>query len=298
MGHLSNMRALTLGALTFALALPGACSKERDSLDEGDEGREEATSTATAGATTTASGSAGSGASTSAESGEGEEAGEAGTAANPIPIDCGGVIYACADGMDNDGDGKVDAADPECVSPCDDDEGSFATGIPGDNMDCKQDCFFDGNSGSGDDKCDYNLRCDPADPGAGTNCAYREGAGGCERQVGPDCLEACQGLVPNGCDCFGCCEVQNGDETVHVFLGSADPECSLAQLDKCARCTPTTDCNNECIPGDCEVCFGGELPPGCEEAGCPDGFSACDAETAACPEGTYCVTGCCYPLQG
>ena len=36
--------------------------------------------------------------------------------------------------------------------PLDNDESSFATGIPGDNMDaCKQDCFFDGNSGMGDD---------------------------------------------------------------------------------------------------------------------------------------------------
>src|SRR5204863_6684485 len=54
----------------------------------------------------------------------------------------------CSDGIDNDGDGKIDYNDPECVGPLDNDEGTYATGIPGDNVDaCKQDCFFDGNSG-------------------------------------------------------------------------------------------------------------------------------------------------------
>ena len=68
----------------------------------------------------------------------------------------------CSDGNDNDGDGKIDYDDPECVGPLDNDESSFATGIPGDNMDaCKQDCFFDGNSGAGDDHCDWQLKCDP-----------------------------------------------------------------------------------------------------------------------------------------
>ncbi len=39
--------------------------------------------------------------------------------------------------------GRLTANDPECVGPCDNDEGKFATGIPGDNIDaCKQDCFL------------------------------------------------------------------------------------------------------------------------------------------------------------
>ena len=60
------------------------------------------------------------------------------------------------------------------------------TGIPGDNMDDehsgKVDCYYDGNSGQGDDKkhpcCDANMCCngdpddgevDPNDPGTGTD---------------------------------------------------------------------------------------------------------------------------------
>jgi hypothetical protein len=42
----------------------------------------------------------------------------------------------------------------------DNDESSFATGIPGDNIDTvNQDCFFDGNSGGGDDGCDIHVCC-------------------------------------------------------------------------------------------------------------------------------------------
>ena len=53
---------------------------------------------------------------------------------------CVGKMYACGDCMDNDGDGKIDAEDVECINPCDDDEGSFATGIPGD-ADCSIEKF-------------------------------------------------------------------------------------------------------------------------------------------------------------
>ena len=77
----------------------------------------------------------------------------------------------CSDGIDNDGDGKIDYNDPECVGPLDNDEGTFATGIPGDNSDaCKQDCFFDGNSGMGDDGCEWQLKCDPMTNNA--DCPY------------------------------------------------------------------------------------------------------------------------------
>ena len=70
----------------------------------------------------------------------------------------------CSDGIDNDGDGKIDYDDPECVGPLDNDESSFATGIPGDNMDaCKQDCFFDGNSGAGRRRLQLAAEVRPAE---------------------------------------------------------------------------------------------------------------------------------------
>src|SRR5689334_2847679 len=49
----------------------------------------------------------------------------------------------CSNCKDDDGDGKVDGDDPQCTGPLDNDEASFATGIPGDNIDAvDQDCFF------------------------------------------------------------------------------------------------------------------------------------------------------------
>src|SRR3954464_11019356 len=73
---------------------------------------------------------------------------------------CGNHVCQCNNGIDDDGDGNVDGFDVECTGGIDDEEASFATGIPGDNRDPKwQDCFFDGNSGAGDDRCRYPTGC-------------------------------------------------------------------------------------------------------------------------------------------
>jgi hypothetical protein len=83
---------------------------------------------------------------------------------------CGAGGCACNNGLDDDGDGLIDAADPECVGAMDNDESSFATGMPGDNRDPKwQDCFFDGNSGAGDDR----LRDHPVLPRS-LRCVHTE----------------------------------------------------------------------------------------------------------------------------
>ncbi len=211
-------------------------------------------------------------------------------------IDCNGKVWQCGNGIDDDGDGKVDADDPECTGPCDDDEGSFQTGIPGDNMDCKQDCFFDGNSGSGDDKCEWNLKCDPENPGANIGCPYTPSPQ-CNNMQGDldQCKAFCEQYVPNGCDCWGCCRVSTPNGDVDIFL-NGDPECSLDNLGACESCTYQAEiCGNPCSPEDCELCFGqDELPPGCTDPTCPDNLTPC-AQQADCPEGYYCQTGCCYP---
>lgn len=213
------------------------------------------------------------------------------------PLDCGGTVYACGNGEDDDDDGLVDLMDPECTGPCDDDESSFATGIPGDNMDCKQDCFFDGNSGQGDDGCIWNLRCDPENPGAEIGCEYT-GGNNCENESqaswDQECIDFCLPFVPPGCDCFGCCTVSTEDGDVNVFLNSdEDGECALDNLDACQSCTINDDCGNPC-DGECELCFGqDELPEGCDEAECKFG-DACEV-VADCPNDWYCLQGCCLP---
>lgn len=246
---------------------------------------------------------------------------------------CGSHLCACSDGDDNEGDGLSDGFDSECTGPFDDDEGSFATGIPGDNRDPKwQDCFFDGNSGAGDDDCRYHTECLTGERAADdSSCQLTEA-----------CVEYCAPLTPPGCDCFGCCEVSQGDTTINVMLGET---CSLDQLDDedaCPRCQPTDTCANEC--GECELCLGqtledlpsscfgvtpppgsgadggpGETPPGSgADGGAPsdpgdpgdptttsppdgpgnvcDNGEACVASTE-CSAGSYCRLGCCTPFQ-
>ncbi len=163
----------------------------------------------------------------------------------------------CSDGKDNDGDGKVDAADPECVGPCDNDEGSFATGIPGDNVDaCKQDCFFDGNSGQGDDGCEWNLKCDPANPGASAAkaCPYDATFKNCPTAQSMKCIDNCRKLTPNGCDCFGCCAVTVNGQPANVMLVASCTAATFGDAKACPRCTPNTACVNTCDK--CEICVG------------------------------------------
>src|SRR5690606_34444434 len=94
-------------------------------------------------------------------SGSGDGGGSGTVDAPPFSGECtvGGTVE-CSDCADNDADGKIDGFDPECSGPADDREDSFATGIPGDNMDATdQDCFFDGNSGAGNDGCNQHVCC-------------------------------------------------------------------------------------------------------------------------------------------
>lgn len=211
-----------------------------------------------------------------------------------VPVKCDGKLYECGDCIDNDMDGKIDNADVECLSPCDDDESIFASGLPGDNVDpCSQDCYFDGNSGSGDDKCNWNLKCDPNNPG-GEDCPYDPNYKNCPDMQNEQCNSFC--LVPNGCDCFGCCSITVGDKNYDVYLG--DDQCSLDNIENCAQCTKNDGCVNPCEPDNCEVCFGQELPPGCDEPTCDKG-DACTVDSMGnddCPAGTFCSTGCCVAI--
>ena len=222
------------------------------------------------------------------ESGDGDGDGDV-----PELLPCGNKLYECGDTLDNDMDGLIVLDDPECISPCDDNEGTFKTDLPGQNNDCKQDCYFDSNSGGGDDTCEWNLQCDPLNPGAQIGCEYDPNFAMCELEMPDTCLDFCVPLVPNGCDCFGCCEI----EGQFVYLDGA--QCSLDNLDMCESCTFYDNCNNSCEPENCELCFGqdpDDLPPECEEPECPDELTPCFDESE-CLEGQFCQTGCCVDIE-
>jgi hypothetical protein len=267
-----------------------------------------------------AGGSAGSGGGSGGTAGVGGGAGGAGGSAS---LGCPINPSACTDGIDNDGDGKIDSDDPECVGTCDNDEGSYATGISGDNIDaCKQDCFFDGNSGMGDDGCEWNLKCDPASPGAhaAKACPYDPNYKNCPTKQSDQCIKNCQRLTPNGCDCFGCCAVTANGKTFNVMLVSTCKGNLLGDPNACPPCTQQTSCVNTC--GKCEVCVGKPAPdPSCAippppgsdagmadggqvmgdagtppppaEGPCASGVTYCGPGGTACSAGAVCLTGCC-----
>jgi hypothetical protein len=260
----------------------------------------------------TGSGSGGSGSSGRSGSGAAGSSGTSGDAGLGEDINvlelCGGPC-ACADGEDNDGDGVSDGFDTECTGPADNDEDSFATGISGDNMDPKwQDCFFDGNSGAGDDDCRYHTDC---------LTGVKE-AGDPDCTVSQQCLDFCGARTPNGCDCFGCCTIRAADGSdLNVVISE---QCQEENLDECTTCTPSTQCGNEC--GECELCPGktvADLPDSCSnppdggtagaggsggnDAGPPPPGYTCDngavicAEQDDCPSTAYyCSFGCCQAL--
>lgn len=206
-----------------------------------------------------------------------------------FPATCAGRTYACGDCMDNDDDGLIDAEDPGCIGACDNSENIYGLAIPGgDTPNCRRDCYFDDDQGAGNDGCAWDSRCDPLSPDAPT-CNYDPSGGGvsCVEEQSSTCMDTCRPLVPNGCDCFGCCELPGGSGNF-VFLGST-PEAGVARCgpetvdnpDSCRACTPLEACFNPC--GYCELCLGKTtLPPEClgeppVDAGVPgDGGSVDD----------------------
>jgi hypothetical protein len=276
--------------------------------------------------------------------------GGAGGAPPMVIAYCQNQVYQCGNTIDDDMDGLIDSQDPDCLGPCDNTENGYYGGIPGQaGPGCLQDCYWDSNSGSGNDGCYWNHKCDPLSVAPnyypewwyGNKCVYDPNANtsgtplSCDELLNTQpatCLEICPQLTPNGCDCFGCCELPAGSGSF-VWLGTEDGAgngtCNIANLadpKKCSPCTPVKGaCYNSC--GKCELCIGKDtLPPECfpdpttssasvgvggasasassgaggsgggSTAQCPGGEQACGlAGQAPCPAGYYCITGCCIP---
>ena len=249
-----------------------------------------------------------------------------------FPATCQGRINACGDCIDNDGDGLVDSMDPNCLGACDNNETGLYHEIPGgDTPNCKLDCYYDSDQGSGNDRCSFDARCDMESPDE--LCPYVEPPPGNARcgETQPDaCLDFCQPLTPNGCDCFGCCEIAGNTVFVGTYDRATDTHtCTLeaaiaGDFEACHPCTQQTDCFNDCGP--CELCLGRDpedlpeecFPPPPEDMGtpmdlgtppdgsappadmftpsprCPDGRQPCGLDgDALCPANYFCLTGCC-----
>jgi len=218
---------------------------------------------------------------------------------------CRGKPVQCGNCLDDDADGLVDALDPDCLGPCDDDELGLSTGLRGQSGACKQDCYFDGDNGAGNDKCEWSQACDPLSvapdypPSGEARCEYGSSMGvDCatlDAAQPQSCLDACLPLVPNGCDCFGCCELPGGSGQFRfIGVGPGVEGCQRDTLDDPAACPPCTQvksCLNTC--DECETCVGKLPEPGCNVgSACADGAAECGPDQP-CEFGDYCVTGCC-----
>ena len=220
---------------------------------------------------------------------------------------CRGKMSECGNCGDDDGDGLIDARDPDCLGPCDDDELGLSTGLAtNQSAACRQDCYFDGDNGVGNDKCEWSHACDklsvaPDYPPSGqARCKYGASMGvdcvGLAANQQPACLDTCLPLVPNGCDCFGCCELPGGSGDYRFIGGGRGAEgCQRETLNDpllCPPCTPVPSCFNECEK--CETCVG-KVPDDatCDPASaCATGERGCGPDSP-CDYGEYCVTGCC-----
>lgn len=217
--------------------------------------------------------------------------------AAPGSGECSGTEIQCSNCIDDDEDGLIDGFDPHCISAADQDEFSFATGIPGDNRDeKKQDCFFDGNSGAGDDGCDIHVCCllDECPPDLSADfdpddCTPTQ-----------QCIDFCAPATPPGCDCFSCCTICNDAECRDVLVNPAvAPECDVDVLgdpSKCPTCTKSTECSTDCDTASCILCPGqteDDLPAECNDQNqCPEGRAPCETSDD-CGETEYCSAGCC-----
>jgi hypothetical protein len=314
-------------ALALPAAMAGACGSETDNVISDQP-------TAGTGGSH-AGGAGGQGANTGGTGNVGNTGGGGWGQGGFVPYPCQGHIYQCGDNIDNDGDGLTDWQDPDCLGPCDNTEDSYYGGIPGQaGPPCQVDCYFDQDSGSGNDQCYWDHVCDPLDvapnyypePVNGSTCEYA----GPDHLINPihqtcdtllhangqlpACLAYCLPLTPNGCDCFGCCELPAGSGDF-VWLGSTglndDTVCTDDQLSNpavCHPCTPVTDCYNGCAH--CEICIGKPtLPPDCLQDGgaggagggpgpqCPSGIQPCGQPgQEPCGADQYCITGCCQDI--
>jgi hypothetical protein len=350
--------SLVLGSFAAVIAISGCGGGTSGTGSTGTEGTSAggAASSGTVGMGGAGGNSTGIGGASTGTTGTAGTAGTASTGASMTTttgsgvgtiVTCQGKTYQCGDLIDNDNDGKLDSEDPDCLGPCDNTEDGYISGIPGGSgPDCTVDCYFDQDSGAGNDDCHWSHQCDPhevapnyyPESSAGDKCKYDMAASipgstmTCDQLYNAQsttCTSFCGPLTPNGCDCFGCCELPAGKGN-YVWLGSENADgsgsCSLSVVDdpmKCQPCLPVKACLNTC--GKCELCIGKTtLPPECNPSSstsssassgasgstgsgattgsgggeqCETGVQPCGLPGQdVCTGGAYCITGCCQKI--
>ena len=164
--------------------------------------------------------------------------------ASPDATGCGDPANQCGNCIDDDRDGTIDDADPECTGVEDLDESSYGLGIPDwcDNVDGFTDCPFDDNTGSGDDGCRWHACCSLAECPAWLADSFDPS----ECDPTPQCVSTCAPLTDENCDCLGCCTVCDGATCRDILAVTCiSPECEYETFDDpelCLACTKVESC--------------------------------------------------------
>lgn len=114
------------------------------------------------------------------------------------------------------------------------------------------DCVDNDQDGLSDaDDPDCWGACHDSEASWGPRQACSNGSCFFDRNCGLGNDDECALLAPNGCDCYGCCEV--AARTTPVFLGTRDenddPTCSaevVSDTEACASCVVDEQCFNPC----------------------------------------------------
>jgi len=180
-----------------------------------------------------------------------------------------GPAPQCSNGIDDDGDGLIDHQDHDCTGDRDDDERTLGLGNAPEDP-CNVGCRFDRLSGA-DDPCLFPGECIANN----LNCRLDAAVPSRECKAASDaCRAHCLPLVPENCDCTGCCLIKYDGRNYMVRLNDG---CSVVNISSdvvhCQACSMDPSCSRY-------------MPPPFE---CP---TKCDPMTP-CPAGQYCLTGCC-----
>jgi cysteine-rich repeat protein len=88
-------------------------------------------------------------------------------------LKCGGKLYKCGNGSTTTTTARSTSRTRSARAPATTTRSRSRPALPGQNLDCKSDCYWDANSGGGEDKCEWNLKCDPENPGDGHRLRVR-----------------------------------------------------------------------------------------------------------------------------
>src|SRR5262245_60451209 len=120
------VRLALVATIPIGAALAGSSCSSEESGSGATTTSHSTSSTPTTSSATGASGGAGVG-------GASTQASSTSSAGGAVIVEaaCQGHVYACGNTIDDDGDGLIDAQDPDCLGPCDNTEDSYFGGISG-----------------------------------------------------------------------------------------------------------------------------------------------------------------------